>query len=130
VSDFFFFFLFEQTLSGNLILSSDTNPFFFSGKFKGVGSPHTDVGSIWHLGLIVQAMTSNNLDEIKSVLDQIKVSDFVLGFDFKFQIEKKKKKKRLQLREPTLCTKVSAKMIRSRLQGLGLLGQTVCLAKW
>ncbi len=68
-----------------LLLSQSFNPFFFvgsSGKFAGVGSPHTDVGSIWPIGLIVQALTSTSLDEIKGLLEQLKVWTFFFPVTF------------------------------------------------
>lgn len=54
------------------ILSRD-NPFFIEGKFaKGIGSPHTDQhgisGSIWHLALIMQILTSEDAREVQRVL--------------------------------------------------------------
>lgn len=53
------------------ILSKD-NPFYFEGKFaKGVGSPHTPDQYIWHIALIAQALTSNNLEEKKAILKTI-----------------------------------------------------------
>lgn len=45
-------------------LSSD-NPYFFSGKAAdGVGSPHTGLGQIWPLAIILRALTSTNDREI------------------------------------------------------------------
>jgi meiotically up-regulated gene 157 (Mug157) protein len=50
------------------ILSSD-NPFFYEGKYgKGIGSPHTPKDHIWHIGLIMQGLTSNSKDEMLSIL--------------------------------------------------------------
>ena len=54
------------------VLSSN-NPYYFEGKAaKGVGSPHTGVDTIWHMSLIMQAMTSTDSNEIKELLETIK----------------------------------------------------------
>lgn len=53
------------------ILSKD-NPYYFEGKYaKGIGSPHTPKGYIWHIALIMQALTSNSDDEILYILDML-----------------------------------------------------------
>lgn len=57
------------------ILSRD-NPYYFDGKFaKGIGSPHTPKNYIWPMGLIMQALTSKNKEEINEILDMIKKTD-------------------------------------------------------
>lgn len=53
------------------ILSKD-NPFYYEGKYaKGVGSPHTPNGYIWHIALISQALTTSNTNEKKQLLQMI-----------------------------------------------------------
>ena len=53
------------------ILSAD-NPFFFSGKYaSGVGSPHTPDGYVWHIGLVMQALTSSDRGEIDGILKML-----------------------------------------------------------
>ncbi len=53
------------------ILSAD-NPYYFEGKFaKGVGSPHTPKGYVWHIGIIMQALTSGDREEIQECLDML-----------------------------------------------------------
>jgi meiotically up-regulated gene 157 (Mug157) protein len=53
------------------VLSKD-NPYYYSGTYaKGVGSPHTPEGFVWHIGLIMQALTSNDREEILSCLEMI-----------------------------------------------------------
>lgn len=55
----------------NFILSAD-NPYFAAGSAaKGVGSPHTGRGSVWHIGIIMQAMTSVSRDEIMECLEML-----------------------------------------------------------
>lgn len=62
------------------ILSSD-NPYYFEGKTaKGVGSPHTPQGYIWHIGIIMQALTSNDEEEILMCLDMLSNSHAGTGF--------------------------------------------------
>lgn len=53
------------------VLSRD-NPYYFEGRCaKGVGSPHTPRGYIWHIGLIMQALTSTDTGEQAALLDMI-----------------------------------------------------------
>ena len=48
---------------------SHRNPYWFEGKAAcGVGSPHTPDGYIWHIGLCVQALTSQDENEIRGIL--------------------------------------------------------------
>ena len=55
-----------------LILSKQ-NPYFFKGKeFSGVGSSHTDYGSIWPMSIIMQALTSDDENEIIECLEILK----------------------------------------------------------
>ena len=52
----------------NFCLSPD-NPYYFEGKSaRGLGSPHTPQGWIWHIGLIMQALTSQDTAEIAGIL--------------------------------------------------------------
>jgi meiotically up-regulated gene 157 (Mug157) protein len=60
---------------------SDSNPYFRRGKFaSGVGSPHTGKTSVWHLSLIMQALTSENDSEIRSCLSMLKRTHAETGF--------------------------------------------------
>ena len=48
------------------------NPWYFEGKVaKGVGSPHTGTNKIWHIALTMQALTSDNKEEIENCLKMI-----------------------------------------------------------
>lgn len=48
---------------------SDANPFYFKGnKAQGMGSPHTPEGYVWHIGIIMQALTSGSRQEILECL--------------------------------------------------------------
>ncbi len=62
------------------ILSSD-NPFFYKGNAAdGIGSPHTGKDQIWHLGIIMRAMTSNDRAEISKCLKMIQATHAGTGF--------------------------------------------------
>lgn len=50
------------------VLSKD-NPYFYTGRLaKGVGSPHTRRGYVWHIGLTMQALTSTDPREILELI--------------------------------------------------------------
>lgn len=60
---------------------SDNNPYFKQGKFaSAVGSPHTGKRNVWHLAIIMQAMTSNDGNEIKNCLSTLKRTHAGTGF--------------------------------------------------
>ncbi len=60
---------------------SENNPYFLKGKFaEGLGSPHTPENYIWHLSIIMRAMTSEDKDEIKNCLSMIKSTHGGTGF--------------------------------------------------
>ncbi len=60
---------------------SENNPYFFKGKAaEGVGSPHTLVNQIWHLSIIMRAMTSTNDQEILQQLHFLKNTHANTGF--------------------------------------------------
>jgi uncharacterized protein len=64
------------------ILSSN-NPWYFSSlspSFKGIGSPHTGPGRVWPMSLIMQALTSNDENEIAELIRQLKESDAGTNF--------------------------------------------------
>lgn len=64
----------------NFILSND-NPYYYEGKFaKGVGSPHTPEGYIWHIALSMQGLTSNNHAEIREILHMLETTDGGTGY--------------------------------------------------
>jgi meiotically up-regulated gene 157 (Mug157) protein len=51
---------------------SKHNPFYFEGiHAKGVGSPHTPYGFIWHIGLIMQGLTSNDPNEREAIIEML-----------------------------------------------------------
>lgn len=51
------------------LILSEGNPYYFAGKAaKGIGSPHTFSGHIWHISLAVQGMTSKTRKEQEEIL--------------------------------------------------------------
>lgn len=60
---------------------SKANPWFSEGKFaKGIGGPHIGEHKIWPLGLIMQALTTDDEKEIISVLKMLKATHAGTGF--------------------------------------------------
>ena len=55
-----------------MILEQAGNPYFLSGKaFPGIGGPHIGLQFAWPMSRLVQAMTSEDDDEIKSSLQDV-----------------------------------------------------------
>lgn len=55
------------------MILSDGNPYYYKGKAaKGIGSPHTPVGYIWHIALCMQGMTATEEAEKYEILETIK----------------------------------------------------------
>lgn len=51
---------------------SEHNPYFYQGSAgAGIGSPHTPADHIWPLGLCVQALTSDSVDEQAYLLNRL-----------------------------------------------------------
>ncbi len=60
---------------------SQKNPYFYEGEYaKGIGSPHTPKGYIWHIGLIVQFLTSIDSQEKNELLEMIQATDAGTGY--------------------------------------------------
>lgn len=60
---------------------SRTNPWYSEGKFaKGIGGPHIGEHKIWPLGLIMQALTTADKEEIVSCLKMLKATHAGTGF--------------------------------------------------
>ena len=48
------------------------NPFYYEGKWaKGIGSPHTPEGYVWHIALAVQGLTADSVEEKKEILNTL-----------------------------------------------------------
>lgn len=57
------------------------NPFYSSGKAaSGIGGMHTPRNSIWHLGIIMQGLTSTDKGEIASCISELKNTHADTGF--------------------------------------------------
>ncbi|GBF77525.1 hypothetical protein PA598K_06079 [Paenibacillus sp. 598K] len=57
------------------------NPFYFEGKHaRGIGSPHTPGGYVWHMALSMQALTSQDDDEIRELIDMLINTDADTGY--------------------------------------------------
>ena len=62
------------------VLSND-NPYFFSGKAGcGIGGPHVGKDFVWPMSTIMQAMTSNDKQEIRKCLNLLLNTDAGTGF--------------------------------------------------
>lgn len=56
-----------------MILSSEGNPYFLTGPaFTGIGGPHIGLTNAWPMSVLVQAMTTDDDDEILECLERVK----------------------------------------------------------
>ncbi|KAI9821670.1 MAG: hypothetical protein M1827_002251 [Pycnora praestabilis] len=56
-----------------MILDKATNPYYLKGKFfHGVGGPHIGLQNAWPMSLLLQAMTTNNDEEITEALKLVR----------------------------------------------------------
>jgi len=56
-----------------MILSRPGNPYYLTGKaFEGIGGPHIGPVNAWPMSLLVQAMTSDDDEEITGLLNAVK----------------------------------------------------------
>ncbi|CAI6079634.1 glycoside hydrolase family 125 protein [Cohnella sp. JJ-181] len=57
------------------------NPYYFEGKHaKGIGSPHTKDGYVWHMALSMQALTSTDEQEVKELIEVLIATDADTGY--------------------------------------------------
>ncbi len=55
---------------------SENNPFYYKGKIaEGLGSPHTPDRYIWHIGIIMQLLTSDDGEERKKCMEMLLKTD-------------------------------------------------------
>ena len=55
---------------------SKNNPHYYEGKAaSGIGSPHTPKEYIWHIALSMQGLTTNDENEINSLIETLKNTD-------------------------------------------------------
>ncbi len=71
----------EIYLNTRKFVLSGSNPYFFEGKAgEGIGSPHTGLGKIWPISVMMRAFTSSDDNEIKDCLSMLKKSSAGTGF--------------------------------------------------
>lgn len=62
-------------------LLSEDNPYYYHGDFAdGVGSPHTPENYIWHIAIVMRALTSKDRNEIILCLNQLAETHAGLNF--------------------------------------------------
>ncbi len=60
---------------------SNSNPYYLKGiAAEGIGSPHTPPNYIWHLGIMMRALTSENMNEIANCIKMLKTTHAGTGF--------------------------------------------------
>ncbi|MGL5869391.1 glycoside hydrolase family 125 protein [Clostridium chrysemydis] len=60
---------------------SNKNPYFYEGsEGSGIGSPHTPNDYIWHISLAMEALTTNDNEEIKNIINTLVNTDGDTGF--------------------------------------------------
>jgi len=60
---------------------SKENPFYFEGKAaRGIGSPHTPPGYIWHMALSMQGLTATSNEEKLEMIAMLEATDADTGF--------------------------------------------------
>ena len=60
---------------------SENNPYFFKGDAgEGVGGPHIGLNYIWPMSIIMKALTSDDKEEIRTCLTQLRNTDGNTGF--------------------------------------------------
>ena len=48
---------------------SKSNPYFYKGKYEGIGSPHTPSNYIWGMSLIIRGLVDKNVrEEMKKIM--------------------------------------------------------------
>lgn len=54
------------------LILSDENPYYVEGKYaRGIGSPHTPEGYVWHIGIISAALNTNDIEEKREALQML-----------------------------------------------------------
>jgi meiotically up-regulated gene 157 (Mug157) protein len=56
-----------------MILEKNGNPYYLTGSsFNGIGGPHIGLQHAWPMSVLIQAMTSDDDDEIMSCINAVK----------------------------------------------------------
>lgn len=70
--------LYQSTRS---FVLSERNPYYYKGKAaKGIGSPHTPEGYIWHIALSMQGLTAQEPEEKTQLLQKLLETDAGTGY--------------------------------------------------
>lgn len=59
---------------------SPSNPWFFKGKFEGIGGPHIGEDMVWPMSIIMLGLTSESPEEVKVCLRQLRNCHGDTGF--------------------------------------------------
>ena len=71
----------ELYLNTRKFVLSKANPYYFEGSAAcGVGSPHTPDGYIWHIALVMEALTSADEEDTQRILNLLMTTDANTGF--------------------------------------------------
>jgi len=66
----------EIYLNTRKFILSPKNDFFYQGKMaKGIGSKHTPKKRVWPMSIIMQALTTQNTEEINLMIDMLEKTD-------------------------------------------------------
>lgn len=68
-------------LNTRAFVLSEDNPYYFSGSAaEGVGSPHTPKDYIWHIALVMEALTTEDKNTVSRILNTLLTTDADTGF--------------------------------------------------
>lgn len=71
----------EIYLNTRRFVLSKANPYYFEGSAaKGVGSPHTPDNYIWHIALVMEALTTDDRAEIERIYEYLRTTTAGTGF--------------------------------------------------
>ena len=64
-----------------MILSPEGNPYYFKGRaLEGIGSPHTGIGQVWPMSIIMRILTSDCEKEQRAALKMLVATTADTGF--------------------------------------------------
>ncbi len=73
----------DDEIYGNTrrLILSDHNPYYYEGtQARGIGSPHTPDGYVWHISLSMQGLTATSTDEMDGLIDMLEATDGGTGY--------------------------------------------------
>jgi meiotically up-regulated gene 157 (Mug157) protein len=59
---------------------SASNPFFFAGRYAGIGGPHVGLDMIWPMSILMRGLTSTSAAEVAGCLRTLKATHAGTGF--------------------------------------------------